>query len=93
MIIFGVALTLDRRADLIADKFEGSRAQDVLLVPARVLVEDLLLIDQGEGVGERRQKRAGCELEVEDNSGRIGASTASTISYQLARGLRTSLGG
>ena len=38
----------------------------------RVLVEDLLLVDVGERVGERRQKGRGREFEAEDDGLRVG---------------------
>src|ERR1700730_1735578 len=41
MVIIGVLHTLDRLADLIVDEFERARAENVLLVPARVLVRCL----------------------------------------------------
>src|SRR5215475_10650107 len=56
MVIIRVAHALDLRTGLVADEFERSRTQDVLLVPARFLVEDLLLVNPGKRVGERRQK-------------------------------------
>ena len=41
-------------------------------IPARILVEDLLLVDPAEGVGERRQKCSGREFQVEHDGRRIG---------------------
>src|SRR5262249_61233894 len=72
VIIIWVAHTLDRLADLIVDEFERSRAENVLLVPARVLVESFFLIDPTIGVSERRQKRARREFQMEDYGCRIG---------------------
>ena len=57
VVVVGVALALDRLADLVVRELERAGAHDVLLVPVRILVEDLLLVDEGEGVGERRQER------------------------------------
>src|SRR5271155_4234093 len=70
--VVGVALTLDRLAGIVADELERARAEDVLFVPVRVLVEDFLFIDPGIGVGQRRQKRVGGELQPENHGGRIG---------------------
>src|SRR5262249_62280591 len=64
MVIIRVAHALDRRTGLVADEFERSRTQDVLLVPARILVEDLLLVNPGKGVGERRQKGVRRKLQT-----------------------------
>src|SRR5439155_11873427 len=50
IIIIGVLDPLDRLADLVRDKFERARAEDVLLVPAGVPVESLLLVDPAVGV-------------------------------------------
>src|SRR5262249_54149580 len=72
VIIFLVALPLDRLAKFVTDKSERAGAEDALLVPVGVLVEDLLLVDPGEGVGERRQKGAGREFETEDYGQRVG---------------------
>ena len=72
MVIVGVLLALDRLADLIVGEFERARAENVFLVPARVLVEYRFLADEIERVGERRQKRAGREFETKDDGARIG---------------------
>ncbi len=72
MVVVPILFALDRLADLVIDKFERTGAEDVLLVPARVLVEDLLFVDEVERVGERRQKRAGREFEMKDDSLRVG---------------------
>ena len=72
VVIIGVPLALDRLADLVIDEFERAGAENVLLVPARVLVENLLLVDEIERVGERRQKRAGREFEMKDDGARVG---------------------
>ena len=72
VVIVGVAHALDRLAGLVAGELERAGAHDVLLVPVRVLVEDLLLVDPGEGVGERRQKRGGREFQLEHDGRRVG---------------------
>ena len=45
MIVIWVAHSLDRRPDLVADKFEGARAQDAL--PCRIGLVQYLLIEIG----------------------------------------------
>src|SRR5207247_9163598 len=72
VIVITVAHPLDRRADLVADEFERSGTQDVLLVPTRILVEDLPLVNPAEGIGECGQKGAGCELQIEHDGRPIG---------------------
>src|SRR5215471_15461816 len=68
-IIIGIADPSDRLASLVFGEFEGAGTEDVLLVPARVLVEDFLLVDERERVGERRQKSVGREFKMENNGG------------------------
>ena len=63
---------LDRLPGLVAGEFERARAHDVLFVPVRVLVEDLLLVDERERVGERRQERGGGEFQAEHDRLRVG---------------------
>src|ERR1700736_2949797 len=46
MIIVGIAHALDRLAGLIADELEWAGAHDIHLVPARILVENGLLINE-----------------------------------------------
>ena len=70
-IVIGIAHTGNRLSRLIVLEAERAGAHDVLLEPARVAVEDLLLVDERVWIGERRQKRGGRELEVEDNGFRI----------------------
>ena len=41
--VVGVALTLDRLAGIVGDKSARARAENILLVPVRVLVEDRFL--------------------------------------------------
>src|SRR5262245_37950212 len=72
MIIVGVAYALDRLADLVARELERAGAHDVLFVPVRILVEDRLLVDPGEGIGQRRQEGAGRELQAEHHGRWIG---------------------
>ena len=79
MVVIGVPLALDRLADLVVDKFERARADDVFFVPMRVFVENLLLVNKIERVGERRQKRGGREFQMKDDGDRVGGSTLSTI--------------
>ena len=83
VMVVRVTLAFDRLAGLVADQLERTRAHDVLLVPARVLVEDLLLVDPGERIGERRQERAGREFEPEDDRQRIRRPTK--FANRLAR--------
>src|SRR6516164_809722 len=64
VIVIWVTDSLDRRADLVADEFEGARAQDIPFVPPRLLVDDLFLVNPAEGIGECRQKGAGRELQM-----------------------------
>src|SRR5262249_9361080 len=72
VIIIFVALPLDRLTGLVFDELERTGSEDVFLIPARVLIENLLLVDPGEGVGERRQECAGREFETEDHGQWIG---------------------
>ncbi len=39
MVVIGVPLALDRLADLVIDEFERARAEDIPLIPTRILVE------------------------------------------------------
>src|SRR5205085_5208328 len=71
-VIIGVALALDRLAGLIAGEFERAGAQYILLVPMRVLIEDLLFVDPRKGIGEGGQKGAGGKLQTERNGRRVG---------------------
>src|SRR6516165_9514247 len=70
-IVIGVAHAADRLPSLEFGEFERARAFNVLLVPAWIPIEDLLLVDEGERIGERREKRVSREFEVEDDSGGI----------------------
>src|SRR5262249_23530793 len=63
LVIVGVFNSLDRLAGFDRGKFERARAQYVLLVPARIPLEDLLFVDEAEGVGERRKEGARREFE------------------------------
>src|SRR5262249_55184117 len=72
MIIVGVAYALDRLADLVARELERAGAHDVLFVPARILVEDRLLVDPGEGIGQRPQGGGGRELQADHHGRRVG---------------------
>src|SRR4029077_9870399 len=71
MVIVGILRALDRLANLVFDEFEWTRSEDILLVPARVLVEGLLLVNPAVGVGQGRQERARCKLEVEHHGRRV----------------------
>src|SRR5204862_3853417 len=71
VVVIRVALAPDRLARLVADQLEGARTHNVFLVPARVAVEDLLLVDPGVGIGERRQKSAGRKFETEHHGQRV----------------------
>ena len=70
-VVIGVAGAGDRLAGLVADEFERAGAEDVLLVPVLVLVEDRLLVDVGERVGEARQESRGRVFEPEDDGLRV----------------------
>src|SRR5262244_3700935 len=72
VIVIWVAHSLDRRADLIADEFEGARAQDILFVPPRILFDDLFLVDPAKGIGECRQKGARRELQMKHHGCPVG---------------------
>ena len=65
VVVVRVALALDGLADLVVGELEGTRPHDVLLVPVHVLVELLLGVDVGVGVGQRRQEREGGEFQLE----------------------------
>ena len=65
VIVVGVALALDGLADLEFGELEGARPHDVLLVPVHVLVELLLRVDVGVGVGQCRQERKGGKFQLE----------------------------
>ena len=73
MVVVGIAHALDRLAGLVGDELERSRAQDVLLEPARILLQGLLLVDVGERIGQRRQEGPGGELQLEHHGLGIGA--------------------
>ena len=72
MVVVAEFFALYGLADLMIDKLEGAGTDNVLLVPARIPIEDILLVDEVERVGESRQKRAGREFEVEDDGLRVG---------------------
>src|SRR5260221_1224629 len=71
MVVVGIALALDRLAGLVADQLEGAGAENVFLVPVRILIEGLFLVDPRIRVGECRQKGVGREFQAEDNRQRI----------------------
>ncbi|HEY3616620.1 MAG TPA: hypothetical protein VGK96_07380 [Candidatus Sulfotelmatobacter sp.] len=73
----------NRLTQLILGKTERPRADDILLEPARVAIEDLLLVEEGVGIGERRDKRTRRVLEVENNGFRVGRFDG----YDCRRGL------
>ena len=85
-VIIRVPHPLDRLSGLVGDEFERARTHDVRLVPARVLVEDRLLVNEVERVGERRQKRAGREFQTEDDGRRIGR--LDLVDHQIVAGAR-----
>src|SRR5207248_229043 len=72
VVVVRVAFAADRLAGLVAGQFKRAGAHDVLFEPARILVEDVLLVDEGERVGERRYERAGREFEAEHDGLRVG---------------------
>jgi hypothetical protein len=72
LIIVRVAHPGDGLTGLVMGEFEGAGAEDVLLVPVRVLVEDGFLVDPVERVGDRRQKRGGGKFEPEYDGCGIG---------------------
>src|SRR5262249_40615110 len=71
-IIVLIAYPLDRLAYVVTRELEWAGAHDVLLVPVRILIENLFLVDPGVGIGERRQKCVGRELQPEHHGRRIG---------------------
>ena len=80
-VVIGVAHAGDRLSRLVVLEAERPRAHDVLLEPARVAVEDLLLVDEGVWIGERRQKRRRRELEVKDD--RLGIGRLDRIDHRI----------
>src|SRR5262249_27237500 len=64
VIVIGVPYSLDRLADFQAGEFERTRAENVLLIPARILVEYRLFVNEAEGIGERGQKCSGRKFQV-----------------------------
>src|SRR4029079_804501 len=62
VVIVGEALALDRLAGVIADELERAGAHDVFFVPMLVLIENFFLVDEIEGVGDRRDKGGGREF-------------------------------
>ncbi len=71
VVVVGVALALDRLTDLILDELERSRSHHVLFVPVRIAIEDFLLVDIGERIGQRGQEGAGREFQVEHHGCRV----------------------
>src|SRR5262249_13700256 len=71
LVVVGVLYSLDRLSGFDRSEFERARSQDVLLIPAGILVEDLFLVDPAEGVGERRQQRSGREFQVKHDGCRV----------------------
>src|SRR5215469_3174760 len=71
-IIIGVSYPLHRLTGLVFGELEGPGAEDVFLVPPRILVEHLLLVDEGKGIGECRQECACCKLQTKDHSRGVG---------------------
>ena len=72
VIVIRVAYALDRLAGFIGGELEGAGPHDVLLVPARILVEVGLPVDPVERIGECRQERTGREFEAEHHGRGIG---------------------
>ena len=72
VVVVRVAFAPDRLAQFVADEPERSAAHDVLLVPARVFVDDVLFVNDGIWIGERRQECQRRELQVEHHGRRIG---------------------
>ena len=71
MIIIRVAHALDRLANLVSGEFERSGTHDVLLIPVRVLVEDLLLVNKVIRARQRRHERACRKFEMNDDRVRV----------------------
>src|SRR5215467_8201197 len=70
-VIVRVALAGDRLAGLVLLEAKRPRAEDVLLVPMRVAVEDRLFVEEGVWVRQRRQKRRSGEFEAEHDGMRV----------------------
>ena len=87
VIIVGIAHPLDRLAGLVTGELERAGTHDVHFVPARILVEDGLLVDPRVGLGERRQERAGRKLQAERHGGRVGRLDA--VDHQVMALART----
>ena len=86
VVIVGVAHPLDRLAGLVAGEFEGAGAHHILFVPVRVLVEDRLLVDPVERIGQCRQEGAGREFEMEHDGRGIGR--LDLVDHQVIGGAR-----
>ena len=71
MVIVPILFAFYGLADLVIDKLEGTGAENVLLVPPRVPIENFFFVDEVKWIGERGQERAGGEFEVEDDSLRV----------------------
>src|SRR5262249_42563514 len=67
VVVMGVALSFDQLTGLEFLKDERAGTHDVVFVPVNVLVEDFLLVNPVVRIGERRQERAGSELQVNDD--------------------------
>ena len=87
MVIIGVPLAFDRLADLVVDEFERAGTENILFIPARVLVEDRFPVNEIERVGERRQKCAGGKLQIKNDGVRIGRPDL--VDHQVIAGART----
>ena len=72
MVIVRIAFALDRLADVEADEPERAGAHHVLLIPAHVLIEDRLRIDERKGIRERWKEAGRGKFQAEHHGGRIG---------------------
>ena len=71
-VVIGVAHAVDRLPGLVSGELERAGPHDVLFVPVRVFFEDVLFVDPGERVGQRRQECRRRELQAEDDGLGIG---------------------
>ena len=72
VVVIRVSHAGDGLPGLVMGEFERAGAENVLLVPVRILVEDRLFVDPVERVGDRRQEGGGREFEPEEDRRGIG---------------------
>src|SRR5215472_4944345 len=67
VVVIGIADACNRLTQLIPSETKRARAHDILLIPAGVAIEDLLLVDKSVGIGECRDKGARRIFEAEND--------------------------